>query len=725
MKRFWILLVTIVLLLTCMPSPIRADTVQSGTCGLQGDNLTWTLDSKGTLTISGTGKMHNWVTLEHIMDLSDLNLPPWFNYADSIKEVVIKKGVTVIGSDAFSGCALTEVTIPDTVTVIGDYAFEGCTGLTEIDFPSSVQRIGCGAFGKCSGLTDVTIPDTVQKVDYSAFEDCTGLKKVTVSEHTKGIYSQVFTGCTSLVYNTYDNAKYLGNESNPYAFLIKAKDTSITSCTIHPDTKIIAGNAFVTCSKLSGITIPAKVTEIGDSAFSRCTRLSSITIPGNVKRIGANAFYECTALATLEFETGLEEIGHSAFYNCDKLYRVSLPEGLRTIETQAFYDCDGLNLVGFPDTVTEIGVAIFEGCDKLKYNTYDYGLYLGSNTNLYFLFVKTQYTDIKECKVFPSTKFISGSAFEDCTRLQSVELPKGLLGFQNDAFRNCTSLKEITIPEKVTDIRYTMFANCTALKKVTIPKSVTTINGQAFFGCTALTNVYYGGSKADWEKINKTYGNDVLENATIHFAEHSHEWDAGVITQSATCAKEGVKTFTCTCGETKTQQIDKLTTHTPGAPATATTDQVCTVCGIVLQNATGATDPTVPPTQPPTEEPKPTVPPTQPPTEETVPPMTTPTEPDTEPTEPATAPHTEPTEPTEPSVPEMEATEDTQPMQPPTTVPTEPVEKDENTNEEKDDGALKQTLLMVGFARIANVVIACLMVGGIVIVGILLWKKKK
>lgn len=43
----------------------------------------------------------------------------------------------------------------------------------------------------------------------------------------------------------------------------------------------------------------------------------------------------------------------------------------------------------------------------------------------------------------------------------------------------------------------------------------------------------------------------------------SHEWNNGQVTKAATCAEEGVRTYTCeVCGETKTEAIGKLTTHT-------------------------------------------------------------------------------------------------------------------------------------------------------------------
>ena len=51
------------------------------------------------------------------------------------------------------------------------------------------------------------------------------------------------------------------------------------------------------------------------------------------------------------------------------------------------------------------------------------------------------------------------------------------------------------------------------------------------------------------------------------------------VTTSPTCTAEGVKTFTCSdCGDTYTEVISS-TGHAPGAAATCTSAQICTVCG--------------------------------------------------------------------------------------------------------------------------------------------------
>lgn len=83
------------------PDLAGEDVVASGTCGDQGDNLTWTLDSVGTLTISGSGDMQNYESYGNSSNL----WAPWQPYRDEIQCVVIEDGVTSIGSYAFDTCA--------------------------------------------------------------------------------------------------------------------------------------------------------------------------------------------------------------------------------------------------------------------------------------------------------------------------------------------------------------------------------------------------------------------------------------------------------------------------------------------------------------------------------------------------------------------------------------------------------------------------------------------
>ncbi len=191
--------------------------------------IDWELSDDGTLTISGSEKMKDYV----------LSSPaPWYNDRKKIKRVVIKDGVTSIGDRAFYGCSnITSVTIPNSVTSIGDYAFRDCS-ITSVTIPNSVTSIGNCAFEYCIGLTSITIPNSVKSIGHRAFYYCLGLTSVTI-----------------------------GN--------------SVTS---------IGESAFEYCNGLTSITIPNSVTSIGNCAFYCCDKLVSLTIGNSVKSIGAQAF---------------------------------------------------------------------------------------------------------------------------------------------------------------------------------------------------------------------------------------------------------------------------------------------------------------------------------------------------------------------------------------------------------------------------------------------------
>lgn len=116
MKRLGALALVLCLLATLLPVAAFAQTVSSGTCG---ENLTWTLENDGTLTISGTGAM----------DSNTL----WKSNQAAIRAVVIQRGVTGIGNSAFSGCVnLRSVLLPTSVTSVGYGAFADCSQLSAV-----------------------------------------------------------------------------------------------------------------------------------------------------------------------------------------------------------------------------------------------------------------------------------------------------------------------------------------------------------------------------------------------------------------------------------------------------------------------------------------------------------------------------------------------------------------------------------------------------------------
>ena len=128
-----------------------------------------------------------------------------------------------------------------------------------------------------------------------------------------------FDGCNSLKYNEYDNAYYLGNDTNKYVVLIKAKSNDITSCKINDNCKLICSGAFENCSSLVSVTIPDSVTSIDSLAFKGCSNLTNVTIGSRVTNIGSFAFENCSSLTSVTIPNSVTTIGYSAFKNCSKL----------------------------------------------------------------------------------------------------------------------------------------------------------------------------------------------------------------------------------------------------------------------------------------------------------------------------------------------------------------------------------------------------------------------
>ena len=227
--------------------------------------------------------------------------------------------VTGIGTCTDSNVIIPAIYNNLPVTSIGNYAFKNGSSLTSVTMGSGVTNIGAYAFSGCTSLTSITISDSVTSISEYAFEGCSKLTSITIPDSVTSISNSVFLNCSSLNYNEYDNAYYLGNETNPYVVLVKAKETSITSCSINTNTKVIYGSAFYDCRSLTSITIPDSVTSIGNAAFKGCSKLTSVTIPDSVTSISDYAFSSCSGLTSVTIPDSVTSIGSAAFNGCSKL----------------------------------------------------------------------------------------------------------------------------------------------------------------------------------------------------------------------------------------------------------------------------------------------------------------------------------------------------------------------------------------------------------------------
>ena len=511
-------LLVLCLIFSLLPVSAIADTAKSGTCG---ENLTWTLDSEGTLTISGTGAM---------TDYSDESKAPWFNSRSSIKSATIGNSVTSIGVEAFYDCdVLTKVTIPDSVTSIGGRAFCCCDGLTSVTIGNSVTSIEYSAFSFCSSLASVTIPDSVTSIGVEAFRGSSSLASVTIPDSVTSIGEGAFSDCDGL-----------------------------TSVTIGNGVTSIGDYAFFCCLSLASVTIPDSVTSIGNSAFEFCRSLTSVTIPDSVTSIGDRAFYYCTGLTEINYnakavtdltsssnvftETGtagsgikvtfgdgvekipaylfytssydyrpnisnvsigrnVTSIGNYAFYDCDGLTKVTIPDSVTSIGDYAFYDCYGLTSVTIGNSVTSIGDHAFYYCTGLTEINYNAKAVtdLTSSSDVFF-YAGTAGSGIK-VTFGDGVKKIPAYLFEDCSYLTSVTIGNSVTSIGGRAFSNCYGLTKVTIPNSVTSIGDSAFSNCYQLTEINY-------NAKAATDLTSSSSVFCDAGKAG-SGIKVTFGEKV------------------------------------------------------------------------------------------------------------------------------------------------------------------------------------------------------------------------
>ena len=513
--------------------PVIANAADSGSCGANGSNVTWTLDN-GTLIISGSGKMADY----------PVNTSPFYYKGNSIDKIIINQGVTSIGAYTFSHCKATSVIIPSSVASIGENAFYNCVYLLDITVGSGVKNIDQNAFCDCTRLTNITIPDSVETIGENVFKNCKNLTNITIGSGIKEIGAYAFAFCNGLK-NMYImdlaawcNISFANNSSTPmlYAENLYVNDKLITQLIIPDGVTSIGKYAFEGCSGLTSITIPDSVTSIDKRAFYNCSGLTDVAIGNGVKSIGDSTFYGCSSLTSITIPANIKSIGEYAFLECPNLKtlnysasncesmgtdrfsvfgssitNINIGENVTNIPARAFWGCNSVKSVTIPKNVREIGSYAFRGCNKLTNVNYNAESCNGYRTNIF-----EGCTALTTVNIGDNVIYIPGYLFLDCISLTDVSIGNNVTEIGKGAFENCVGLSVINIPSKVKYIRnsafkncsnlkiinynaqnctsmgsssYPVFENCTSIKDIYIDDSVTTIPSYAFKGCNELTNV--------------------------------------------------------------------------------------------------------------------------------------------------------------------------------------------------------------------------------------------
>lgn len=366
----------------------QAQTAKSGSFK-NSKGFKWTLDSEGTLKITGKGDL--WIGLDDVKSIRT-----------EVKKIVIGKGAATVyfHLDDFSSSYeerqegfpnLVSISLPSTLKSFGG-SMTNCGKLKTITGGKNVEQASAVTFRNTEWLESsdivilgkvliayngtqpaLTIPEGIAMIGERAVAYNNAVQNVTIPASVKEIGDAAFfqssvakisggSGITKIGAAALDSTPWLKNLTKTTKLgkvFIKYKGDA-SSYTVPASITQIYDGAFSGCMSLNTVTIKAKLSEIPDYAFENCKNLKKITLPSSVTDIAYGAFDHCSALTSVTLPSSLKTIGTGAFIFCDSLSKVTVNKGannvnLERIEIAAFGGCKKLKSLTIPKKVNYIG----------------------------------------------------------------------------------------------------------------------------------------------------------------------------------------------------------------------------------------------------------------------------------------------------------------------------------------------------------------------------------
>ena len=279
------------------------------------------------------------------------------------------------------------------------------------------------------------------------------------------------------------------------------------------------------------VVIPDGTTALGDALFKNNTAITSVRVPDSVIALGTQTFYGCSALADVWLPGHLTSIGPRTFLNTTAtvyvsaesatavalsyrrvpfttadgytlLYSVTSLTGTPSAVWLISYHGDSARLI-LPETMggialTQIGANAFDGCSQLSMLVVPKGVTaIGDNAfsgcpeaTVWVYPNSAAHTYVVSKGDIPFGVIGAHTPVDN-----ALTLPSGLKTIQKEAFAGLT-VSEIVIPDGCETIAERAFADCASLAHAVIPSTVTEIAPDAFAGCDGLSIVAPIGSAA-------------------------------------------------------------------------------------------------------------------------------------------------------------------------------------------------------------------------------------
>ena len=490
-QKLWLVAITVMLLTLLFALCASAETVTGDCSKSTSDSVSWSFDTEtGTLTISGTGAMANYTTVD---------ARPWHSYASSINTIVVEEGVTAIGQRAFRETAVTSISFPSTLVYIYDYAIVSCTNLTSVRFAEghgSLEYIYQQAFTGCSKLTSIALPDGAPThINKRAFNNCSTLRSVRLGDSTVSVGTTAFNNCPKLTrivvpasvqtFGTADGAGLSGTTAPAHVYFL-------------------GSNTTILPASEAGIPTSAKIhAPVGSKAEKYATDNNRTFVDAN------STVASGTAGDTISWTfSGLGVLTVSG--------TGSIPNQTNGAQPWAAYNSE-ITAIVIGEGITAIGNNVFRGSSV---GSVSFSSTVTSTANQVFC----DCTMLTEVNFAPNSKLktIGYMSFINCSLLEKIVLPDGVattIGTQ--AFQACSKLYSVVLGNQTTAIGRNAFSNCTALKSIVIPASVKTCGvegGSAFAGCTSLTKIVFRGNET---QILPNNADGLPASATIYGAKDS------------------------------------------------------------------------------------------------------------------------------------------------------------------------------------------------------------